>query len=532
MRETQSADITTVAADTVESRRRAWFLPVGVGVVVLLAALANITPHPIGVFFDDAIYALVAKAIAEGQGFVYPQLPGTPAAIHYPPAFPLLLSLVWKIAPPFPDSTMWFKLVNPIVLGVAAWGATRLTIRVFGWTPLAAAGVVLLGFVGVPTLMLASVLLSEPLFLATLFPALLSASTLVERGGAKWIVFAGVASAALVLTRTVGGVILPATVLVLAWDRRWRDAALYAALTIALLLPWQLFVWKHAPGFPDVLRGSYGPYLEWVVGGYREGGMELVLAVLRKNIVDAWGFLGIFFSPSLRFARPAAAVLVIVATIVGVLGGLVDRRTRVVALMAGAYLCVVFAWPYQIERFLWGAWPLLIALAGHGFGLSARALRAARRPALSWGVVGVAALLAIGHASYNGRGLSRGWASSASGQMARRMLPVVRFAVAEPRLRGKLIASDIAPVLALYTGQQAISLDMLEVVDHLAEKSITERAAIIGVLDRAFAPDAFVVLPDSPVFAAFLRAERDPARHFREFTPPGLGVRAFLLDPR
>jgi hypothetical protein len=130
-----------------EARRRAWLFPIGVGVVVLLTALINITPDPIGVFFDDAIYALVAKAIAEGQGFVYPQLPGTPPAIHYPPAFPLLLSLVWKIAPPFPDSTMWFKAVNPIVLGVAAWGATRLSMRVFGWTPLAAAGVVLLGFV-------------------------------------------------------------------------------------------------------------------------------------------------------------------------------------------------------------------------------------------------------------------------------------------------------------------------------------------------------------------------------------------------
>jgi hypothetical protein len=303
-------------------------------------------------------------------------------------------------------------------------------------------------------------------------------------------------------------------------------------LTIGLLLPWQLFVWKHAPGFPDALRGSYGPYLEWVVGGYREGGAALVLAVLRKNVVDAWGFLGIFFSPWLRFARPAAAVLVIAATIVGVLGGLVERRTRVVALTTGAYLGVVVAWPYQIERFLWGAWPLLIVVAGYGLVFMVRALRTARRPALAWGVVGVAACLAIGHAGYNGRGLSRGWASSASGQMATRMLPVVRFAVAEPRLRGKLIASDIAPVLALYTGQQAISLDMLEVADHLAEKSVAERAAIISLLDRAFAPDAFVILPDSPVLSAFLRAERDPARHFREFTPPGLGVRAFLLDPR
>lgn len=514
------------------SERLARLLPVGVAFVVLLVAVVNITPHLIGVFFDDAIYALVGKAIADGQGFVYPQLPGTPAAIHYPPAFPLLLAMVWKIAPPFPDSTMWFKMVNPVVLSVAAWGAMRLAMRVLGWSPLASAGVVLLGFVSVPTMVLTSVLLSEPLFLATLFPALLGASVLVERGGTKWAVLAGVAAALLVLTRTVGGVILPAVVLVLCWDRRWRDAAIYSAVTIALLMPWQLFVWKYAPNFPDPLRGSYGPYLEWVVGGYKAGGVDLVLGVVRKNIADAWSFLGIFFSPTVSVARPAAAVLVIVSAAGGVLAGLADRRARVLALTTGAYLCVVFAWPYQIERFLWGAWPLLIIMAGYGLYRAYRAVRASARPSLAWGVALLAAFLAVGHATYSGRGLAKGWAGSASQRMTDRMLPAVRYAIGEPRLHGKLLASDIAPVLALYTGERAISLDILQVTDHLAEKSIPERAAVISVLDRAFEPEAYVLLADSPIFPAFLRAERDPARHFREFTATGLGVRAFLLDPR
>lgn len=520
------------AARLAVDARREQLLPIGVGLVVLLVAVTNITPHLIGVFFDDAIYALVAKAIAAGQGFVYPQLPGTPPAIHYPPAFPLVLALVWKLAPPFPESTMWFKLVNPVVLGIAAWGATRLAVRALGWTPIAAAGVVLLGFVSVPTLVLTSVLLSEPLFLATLFPALLSASALVERGGMKWAVLAGIAAAVLVLTRTIGGVILPAVVLALLWDRRWREAVVYALVTVALLMPWQLFVWKHAPGFPDPLRGSYGPYLEWVVGGYREGGATLVLAIIGKNIADAWSFLGIFFSPLVRVARPAAAVLVIVAAAGGVLAGLTERRARVLALTTGGYLAVVFAWPYQIERFLWGAWPLLVLVAGYGVLRAHRALRQSPRPSLAWGVVGVAAFLAIGHATYSARGLAKGWAGSASQRMTDRMLPVVQFAIGDPRLRGKLLASDIAPVLALYTGQQAISLDILQVSDHLAEKSLPERAAVISVLDRAFEPDAYVLLADSPILPAFLRAERDPARHFREFTAPGLGVRAFLLDPR
>ena len=48
---------------------------------------------------------------------------------------------------------------------------------------------------------------------------------------------------------------------------------MFAAVTIALVLPWQIYVWQWAPSFPDALRGSYGPYLEWVMGGYRDGGV-------------------------------------------------------------------------------------------------------------------------------------------------------------------------------------------------------------------------------------------------------------------
>lgn len=510
--------------------RRDLAVPLLAGVVVLLVAVANITPHLIGVFFDDGIYALQAKALATGQGFVYPQLPGTPPAIHYPPAFPLLLALVWKLAPPFPESTMWLKMVNPLLLGLAAVLITRLTMRVLGWSAVASAALVVLGCANVPTLVLTSVLLSEPLFLAVLAPALLAAGALVERGGPRWAIIAGLAAGIVVLTRTVGGVILPAVLIVLALERRWREAATYAAVAFLVILPWQLFVWRHAPGFPDELRGSYGPYLEWVIGGYRDGGLALVWAVFTKNVADAWSFLGIFFSPLVAWLRPIAAALVIVAAFVGVLLGLAERTRRVFALTLGAYLCVVFLWPYQIERFLWGAWPFLLVLAASGFDAVYRAVQPRR--ALALGVMAVGVVLAVGHAAYGARGLSRGWAASASQRMVDRMLPVVEMAIAEPRLRGQLIASDVAPMLALYTGERVISLDILEVRDHLAEKSIPERAAIVARLDRAFEPDAYVLLPNSPVFPAFLRAERDPARHFREFTPAGARVRAFLLDPR
>jgi hypothetical protein len=48
--------------------------------------------------------------------------------------------------------------------------------------------------------------------------------------------------------------------------------------------------------------------------------------------------------------------------------------------------------------------------------------------------------LAVGHATYSGRGLSKGWAGSASSRMTNRMLPAVRYAIGEPRLHDDLLA--------------------------------------------------------------------------------------------
>lgn len=511
-------------SESLGSRDRLWVW--GVTLTVFLVALLNVTPHVIGVFFDDGIYALQAKAIAEGQGFVYPQLPGTPPAIHYPPLYPLVLAMVWKVAPAFPESVMWLKLVNPLLTAVAAFAAMPLARTLLRCSTPVAAVVVLLGFVSIPVMLLTSVLMSEPLFLALLFPALLMATRAVTEGDRRFVVLAAVLAAAVVLTRTLGGVIVPATMLALAWDRRWRDVAWYGVTVIVLLLPWQYFVWRHAPGFPDVLRGSYGPYLEWLVDGYRAGGWPLARAVLRENVRDAWGFLGIFFSPLVRSLRPLAVIGLVTATLAGALLGLREARLRIVALSTGAYLAVVFAWPYQVERFLWGAWPFLVLAAAVGFAESMRLLSGVRR--LAGGVLLGGLLLSLGHATYNVRALVRGWAVSGSRVRHEQMLPVVQFGLRNSDLKGRVIGSDAAPALALYTGAQVISLDILRVDDYAGTKPLADYADAIAALDSTFSPDLFIVMPSSPQALVLERAAQASPPRYREATPPGSDVRVFL----
>jgi hypothetical protein len=53
---------------------------------------------------DDSIYFVSAKSIAQGHGYRILSLPGEPYQTKYPPLFPLLLTLVWKIKPEFPGN--------------------------------------------------------------------------------------------------------------------------------------------------------------------------------------------------------------------------------------------------------------------------------------------------------------------------------------------------------------------------------------------------------------------------------------------
>jgi hypothetical protein len=110
-----------------------------VGLAVLAAAYILVaawqySPALFGAYHDDTLYFSAAKALAAGDGAVLPNLPDSPAQTKYPPLYPLLLSLVWRVQPAFPDNLSWawalylaFGLVRVLasVGGVRRLGARR-----------------------------------------------------------------------------------------------------------------------------------------------------------------------------------------------------------------------------------------------------------------------------------------------------------------------------------------------------------------------------------------------------------------------
>src|ERR687898_1153380 len=83
-------------------------LPGALFLVVLLAlALSCLAffsaPNIIGLFHDDGIYAVVAKALSEGSGYRIISLPGDPYQTKYPFLYSYLLSWAWSLNSQFSD---------------------------------------------------------------------------------------------------------------------------------------------------------------------------------------------------------------------------------------------------------------------------------------------------------------------------------------------------------------------------------------------------------------------------------------------
>ena len=99
--------------------------PAALGLVVFVVALWAQGPTMVGVFYDDGIYVTAAKALAQGLGYHNIHLPGAPPIVHYPPLYPLWLSLLWRLWPQFPANVALFALGDAAFLGLAAWITAR-----------------------------------------------------------------------------------------------------------------------------------------------------------------------------------------------------------------------------------------------------------------------------------------------------------------------------------------------------------------------------------------------------------------------
>ena len=465
-------------------------VPVLAAALVFAVAVWNLTPDPVGVFVDDGIYVLIAKALIHGQGYHYAFLPGSPPAIHYPPIYPLVLAAIMKVTPEFPANVTILKFVNPICFALGVYGATRLGVRALGLAAAPAAIAVVICALIAPVLMLTDVLMSEPMFFAVLVWALIAVEDAVARGGARRAAIAAAVCALLLLVRTAGGVLVPAALAALWLRGRRRESAWFLLVAALLSAPWQLWVWSASRGFPAELRGSYGPYLEWMIGGYRNDPV-LLWHVAGKNVGALWGAFESFFAPRLPLAlKVTAASTFVAAFAVGLVAAV--RRAPALAFFVLLYGAMVVFWPYSPIRFVGAVWPLagLILLA------AIRALNVRFRtpyPRLSRIAAFAVLLLFTGHAAYVVRGLIRGSSTMAQRGQAEILWPLVQWAASHATPRD-VVASNAPVMIALYTGLTTVPISILTPGEYVVDKTAPRMAAELGALYDRYHPTLLVLV--------------------------------------
>ncbi len=112
------------------------------GLLLGAAAIWGANKQALGLFHDDGIYAVVAKAIYQGDGYRIISLPSAPPQTKYPFLYSYVLSWLWTINPVFPANILLLKTFNIGILVAIFFVAIAFYRRVF---PAATIGALLFG---------------------------------------------------------------------------------------------------------------------------------------------------------------------------------------------------------------------------------------------------------------------------------------------------------------------------------------------------------------------------------------------------
>lgn len=380
-----------------------------------------------GLFVDDAWYVLLAKSLATGQGFQLINSPTAGILPLYPPGFPAVLSLVWRIAPEFPGNIAWLKLVTVLSMmgvGILTWIYLR------RYRGVASTPAVLLGGLTVICWQLSSMatssLMSEPFFTLLVMGQIVVTERLIRTGGPAaregrrsemgLVLLCGLLAGLAYLTRSMGIAVIVATGFCLLRQRLWRQLTVYLGLVLLLVGPWTLYAARHQPT-PEQRAEQRGaiviPYSEqfWqrMAGSAASGTItaaDLPGRVLKNlRLVASRDTLRIILppvyqwlqerpmeiDPPLSYPTLTLSLLLFVLLVVGYKCAARERigpAEITVPLMLG----IVLLWPFEPLRFLLPLTPLIFWYFCRGVIWLARRFR----PVMDGGAEGRVTILAVG----------------------------------------------------------------------------------------------------------------------------------------
>ena len=468
-----SASASSSSAETVRGNPGAaaiGLMAAAIVVVVLAVTVGAQEPVGAGIYYDDGAYLALGRSLAIGEGYTYSNLPGAVPGVKYPPVYPAVLAGTWTAFSQYPENLPALKALNALFWGLAAGGTFLLFAR-GSWRRIAAVGAVsLYTFLTIPSMSVATVLLSEPLFLLVCVIALLIA----ERdpaasppaagargdglrwptGEAGWAVALGLAGALAMLTRSIGLTLATALLVPLLLQRRWKGAGVVATAAAVPAIAWLAWSQVRSPDVPEPISGQYGSYGTWLGEGLEGGALGRIGEVVAANwgpFVETLQFVWVPRAPGM-----ALAVALMAAGAAMAYGAVhAWRRNPALVVFPAVYLALVFVWPYEPYRFYYTILPILTLLALEGLW---EAVPRVRDDLPRWGTPAaavIAAVFVVNAVVYHGRGHAvRAWTSPQT-VPARAYAPLNQW-IRSNTAPGEVIASALDPYVHWETGRPAV----------------------------------------------------------------------------
>jgi hypothetical protein len=473
--------------------------PMIIGVAVAAILFLLYKPFPIGIAQDDGLYMILAKAIRSGQGYRFINLPGAPSGVHYPPGYPLLLAALSLLTSGIPGNPLVFAAANMVFLGV---GAALLYVlgRRTGMSAALATVCAILGFLMPPALWMNTALFSEPMWLGLAIPWLVWADR-ADRDGtldARTAILLGASAGGIALVRTQAATLALALTFVLGLRRQWKFASLVLVGAVAVLVPWQLYIARHAGEIPAAVSAKYGPYFTWFVQGLRAEGLHLLVATLKRNVVSSFTIIKTLFAP---IGGAWLAIVLLGAPGVAAAWRLA-RRTPVVFMAVIAHATIILIWPFEPQRFIWTSWPFVSLWLCAGVSElweQARRLNPGRWSPARILVAADSAVLALAAFGTTAFMLSNGAYRAIARGQAKRITPTVAW-VEQHAPPGSLVASDDETAVFLYTGRRAVPVSSFSAADYAHGEGWSESA--LGAVVTSYKPDFAIVSWNKSVDAA------------------------------
>ena len=478
----------------------------GVACILVLYAISSLQLHPnnfFGITQDDTIYFSSARALAAGNGYELPSVPGTPPATKYPILFSWILSCVWRANPSFPANLAAGVMIT-ILFGCGFLAASFVFFRNFRKAGVAGALVLTLYCAMHPVVALYSAsILTEIPFAALALTALLLAETSARRDpGAGSAILCGIVAGLAILLRVLGVPIAAGIFIALLWRRAWRKSAIVAAC----VAPFLLWVVRGAllnppakppAAFPSASSAWLGTWLYYT--NYPAFWKLVVLQhhifwpMLKENAILLGLQPGIYFLDS-HFARPPGLAMVIsfVLSAVAVVGIICQARRnglQPVHFSLVLYAVPILLWDYPAaERFLLPFLPLFVAgLWSEGSGLAKSVRETLRRPGAKSDkfvavalVAGCAAVMAIAGWAYVQERKSLARESGQRGALLRQKREAYAWLAENSTPDARVIAFEDAS-LFLYSGRQAMRPMILTPVAQFRPEALPDELACMGV---------------------------------------------------